>query len=77
MGLFIFVATFNLIYLQIFAVKNSKGSILVNYLIFGVGLLVGMTSSSVLMSITSDLNVYIMSVGLILIVAMVKESNGN
>jgi len=39
--------------------------------------MVGMTSSSVLISIMKDVHVYMMSVWLILIVSVIKETNSN
>ena len=60
---------------MLFSIKNSEGSMLVNFLLFGISIAVGMLSSSILLKLMTDCQVYIFAVALILGVNVLKESN--
>jgi len=74
MGLLIFIATFNVLYMQIFIVKNSE-NILMNYLMFGVAIMMGVCCSPLLLSLMKDIHVYIFAFVLILVANIVMDSN--
>ena len=73
---FIFISTFNILYMQVFIVKNSE-NLLVNYLMFGLALIMGMVCSPILLNLMKDLHAHIFALALILIVNIVKDSNKN
>lgn len=76
MGLFIFISSFNMLFMQVFIVKNSE-NLLMNFLMFGLAIMLGMVCSPILLHLMKDLHAHIFALAIILIANIVKDSNKN